>query len=47
VDPAGTDAARLERDGLPGITGIALLPDGQLLASLTWEDRLVRIPIGQ
>ena len=47
VDPAGTDAARLERDGLPGITGIALLPDGQLLASLTWEDRLVRIPIEQ
>ncbi len=47
ADPAGTQPARLARDGLPGITGIALLPGGQLLASLTWEDRLVRIPIGQ
>jgi len=45
IDPTGTAAARLLRDGLPGITAVILLPDGQLLASQTWEDRLVRVAI--
>ena len=45
VDPTGEAPPRLARDGLPGITGLALLPDGNLLASLTWQDRLVRITL--
>ena len=45
VDPAGHDPPRLVRTGLPGLTAIALQPDGQLLGSLTWEHRLVRIEL--
>jgi YYY domain-containing protein len=45
VDPAGQTPPRLVRSGLPGLTAIALQPDGQLLGSLTWEHRLVRISL--
>jgi sugar lactone lactonase YvrE len=45
VDPSGEKYPRLVMDGLPGITAIALTPSGELLASLTWEHRLVRMPI--
>ena len=45
VDPAGQTPPRLVRSGLPGLTAIALQPDGQLLGSLSWEHRLVRISI--
>ncbi len=43
VDPNGTSPPRLLRSNLPGITAIALLPDGNLLGSLTWAHRLVKI----
>jgi YYY domain-containing protein len=45
VDPAGAEPPHLLRDGLPGITAMALMPDGEILASLTWDDRLVRVSI--
>jgi sugar lactone lactonase YvrE len=47
VDPTGEKAARLLRDGLPGVTAVALRPDGSLLASQTWENHLVTIPIDE
>ncbi len=47
VDVTGESPPQLMAENLPGITGIALLPDGQLLGSLTWEHRLVKIPIAQ
>jgi sugar lactone lactonase YvrE len=45
VDPTGERQPRLVHDGLAGITAISLTPVGDLLASLTWEHRLVRVPI--
>lgn len=45
VDPTGRNPARLLRDALPGVTAIALLPDGELLVSLTWEHRLQKVQI--
>ncbi len=45
VDPTGNESPRLLRDGLDGVTAIALTPDGELLASLTWENRLVKMPV--
>ena len=45
IDPTGMAAPRLQRGGLPGVTAVALLPDGHLLASQTWENQLVRIAI--
>jgi len=45
VDPTGQSPPRLVRAGLPGLTAIALQPDGRLLGSLTWEHRLVRIEL--
>jgi YYY domain-containing protein len=45
VDPTAVEPARLLRDGLPGVTAMALMPDGGLLASLTWENRLVRVTL--
>jgi hypothetical protein len=45
VDPTGGEPARLLEDGLEGVTDLALLPDGRLLASLTWQDRLVQLEI--
>ncbi len=45
LDPSGTKPPRVLGDGLPGVTGLALLPDGSLIASLTWEQRLVRVPV--
>ena len=44
-DPTEEDSQRLLHDGLEGVTAIALMPDGDLLASLTWEHRLVKVPI--
>ena len=46
VDPSGESPAVLMAEDLPGVTGIALLPDGQLIGSLTWENRMVKIPVG-
>jgi YYY domain-containing protein len=46
VDPSGERQPRLVEHGLAGITAIALTPAGDLLASLTWEHRLVRLPVG-
>jgi YYY domain-containing protein len=45
VDPTEEEPQRLLQDGLPGVTAIALTPFGDLIASLTWEHRLVRVPI--
>jgi sugar lactone lactonase YvrE len=45
VDPSGESPAQLMAEDLPGVTGIALLPDGQLIGSLTWENRMVKIPV--
>ena len=45
VDPSGETQPWLAEEDLPGITAIALTPAGDLLASLTWQHRLVRIPI--
>ncbi len=45
IDPTGSRVPHLLRDDLPGVTGLTLLPDGQLLAALTWEHRLVKIEI--
>jgi sugar lactone lactonase YvrE len=44
VDPTGQTPVRMLMDGLPGVTGLALRPDGMLLASQTWKNRLVTIP---
>ncbi len=41
------DLHALLRDGLPGVTAVALLPDGSLLASQTWENHLVTISIDE
>lgn len=43
ADPTGSNPPRLLRTGLPGVTGLTLLPDGQVLAALTWEHRLVKV----
>jgi YYY domain-containing protein len=45
LDPAGDRPPRLLREGLPGVTGLALLPDGQVLVAQTWENRLIRIGV--
>jgi WD40 repeat protein len=47
LDPSGERQPTLIVDGLPGITAIALTPVGDFLASLTWEHRLVRVPVVQ
>ncbi len=45
VDPTGSKPPHLLRNDLPGVTGLTLLPDGQLLAALTWEHRLVKVDL--
>jgi len=45
VDPNGDSPPRLLASDLPGLTAIVLLPDGELLGSLTWAHRLVRIDL--
>ena len=45
VDPTEEEPQRLLQDGLPGVTAVALTPYGDLIASLTWEHRLVRVPL--
>ncbi len=45
VDPTSSNPPRLLRGDLPGVTDLALLPDGRLLAALTWEHRLVKIDL--
>jgi sugar lactone lactonase YvrE len=42
IDPDGTPPRRV-RDGLTGLTALAVGPDGVVLGSLTWEHRLVRL----
>jgi WD40 repeat protein len=46
VDPAGVHEPRVLKGGLEGVTALALLPDGQLLASQTWQNRLIKIAMG-
>ena len=43
LDPSGSAAPSRVRAGLRGLTSIACWPDGSLIGSLTWENRLVRI----
>jgi len=45
LDPTGITGPRLVADDLAGITGMALLPDGQLVVSRTWDNRLQRIEV--
>jgi len=47
VDPTEQEEQRLLQDGLPGVTSVALTPFGDLIASLTWEHRMVRVPVEQ
>jgi len=45
VDPNGVEAPRLLRKDIPGVTAMLIRPDGMLLASLTWDHRLIRIDL--
>jgi sugar lactone lactonase YvrE len=45
VDPTEEKEQRLLQDGLPGVTAVALTTAGDLIASLTWDHRLVRVPL--
>ncbi len=45
LDGSGVAPPRLLRGDLPGVTGLALLPDGELLVALTWEHRLIRLRV--
>jgi sugar lactone lactonase YvrE len=45
LDPSGVVPPVLERSDLPGVTGLALLPDGRILASQTWSNRLITLEI--
>jgi YYY domain-containing protein len=45
VDPTGTNPPRLLRGELPGVTAMVVRPDGMLVASLTWDQRLIRIDL--
>ncbi len=47
IDPTGSDPPELLQRDLPGLTAITLLPDGNILGSLTWEHRLVRIELDE
>ncbi len=47
LDPTGVTSARRVADNLPGVTGIGVFPTGEVVASLTWQNRLIRIRIGQ
>ena len=46
VDPTGSNPPRLLRGELPGVTAMVVRPDGMLVASLTWDHRLIRIDLG-
>lgn len=45
LDPGGRQPPAPLPARVPGVTGIALLPDGAILAAQTSEHRLVRIPL--
>jgi YYY domain-containing protein len=45
LDPEGEAAPTRLPVTLPGVTGLAVLPDGNLLAAQTYEHRLVRVSI--
>jgi sugar lactone lactonase YvrE len=45
VDPTEEEEQRLLQDNLPGVTAVALTTAGDLIASLTWDHRLVRVPL--
>jgi hypothetical protein len=45
LDPSAAAAPRLLRDGVQGVTDMAVRSDGRLLASLTWDHRLIRIDL--
>jgi hypothetical protein len=47
LDPTGARAPVRVRDDLPGVTGLALSPDGDVIATQTWEDRLLRLQIDE
>jgi YYY domain-containing protein len=46
VDPTGSNPPRLLRGRLPGVTAMVVRPDGMLVASLTWDHRLIRVDLG-
>ncbi len=43
LDPSGRRPPQQVAPELSGLTGIAVLPDGRVVASQTWEHRLVRL----
>jgi hypothetical protein len=45
VDPNGVDAPELLRKEVPGVTAMVVRSDGMLLASLTWDHRLIRVDL--
>ena len=47
LDPSGDRPPRLLRGGLPGVTGLTLLPDGQALVTLARQNRLMTIRLDQ
>jgi YYY domain-containing protein len=47
LDPSGVAPPRRVTEGLPGVTGFALLRDGRIIASRTWDSVLVRLRIEQ
>ncbi len=47
IDPTGAKEPVRVRVTLPGVTGIAVQPDGRVLASQTFEHHLVQVDIGE
>jgi YYY domain-containing protein len=45
LDPSGEAPPRRVAEGLPGVTGFAVLGDGRIIASRTWDSALVRLRI--
>jgi sugar lactone lactonase YvrE len=45
LDPQGSKPPVRVATQLPGVTGIALLPDGRLLAAQTYENRIVKVDL--
>jgi sugar lactone lactonase YvrE len=45
LDPSGAREPQRLPATLPGVTGLAVLPDGDLLAAQTTEHRLVRVAL--
>jgi YYY domain-containing protein len=45
LEPSGATPPRRVAEGLPGVTGFAVLRDGRVIASQTWASALVRLQI--